>query len=238
MPCRSWIFLPIRPWCGKRSAMLLREKIVLDSPGTRAHRRSSAEYVVWIPFYGAGCQGAPPLTLVMAASVCSFSGSGSLLSQGWGRVFGGAWGSGTVRDRPERGDGPDGPGWRVQWWTRKKRDFGFVHTVEQLCGAEQVYTPPRWPNANADVEAVYWLIEEEFFEPELRRSERLPREDNRVPALLQLRAAQQLQRWQDALGPGDTRPPRPITGRSGVAPRSAGNGIREGAARGLGFAWA
>lgn len=35
---------------------------------------------------------------------------------------------------------------------RRKRDFGFVHAVEQENGAEHLYTPPRWPNANADVE--------------------------------------------------------------------------------------
>lgn len=46
---------------------------------------------------------------------------------------------------------------------RRKRDFGFVHTVRKLCGARHVFTPPRWPNANADVEAVHRLIEEEFF---------------------------------------------------------------------------
>jgi transposase len=50
---------------------------------------------------------------------------------------------------------------------RKKRDFGFVHTVEKVCGAEQVFTPPRWPNANADVEAVHRLIEEELFDLEV-----------------------------------------------------------------------
>jgi len=32
---------------------------------------------------------------------------------------------------------------------RKKRDFGFVHTVRKTCGARHVFTPPRWPNANA-----------------------------------------------------------------------------------------
>lgn len=25
---------------------------------------------------------------------------------------------------------------------RKKRDFGFVHWIEQRCGAEHLYTPP------------------------------------------------------------------------------------------------
>jgi transposase len=49
---------------------------------------------------------------------------------------------------------------------KRKRDFGFVHTVEKLCGARQVFTPPRWPNANADVEAVHRLVEEEFFDLE------------------------------------------------------------------------
>ena len=49
---------------------------------------------------------------------------------------------------------------------RKKQEFGFVHTVEEVCGAEQVFTPPRWPNANADVEAVHRLIEEELFDLE------------------------------------------------------------------------
>jgi hypothetical protein len=50
---------------------------------------------------------------------------------------------------------------------KKKRDFGFIHTVERVCGAEQVFTPPRWPNANADVEAVHRLIEEELFDLEV-----------------------------------------------------------------------
>jgi transposase len=50
---------------------------------------------------------------------------------------------------------------------RRKRDFGFVHTVEKVCGAEQVFTPPRWPNANADVEAIHRLIEEELFDLEV-----------------------------------------------------------------------
>ena len=49
---------------------------------------------------------------------------------------------------------------------RRKRDTGFVHMVEKVCGAEQVFTPPRWPNANADVEAVHRLIEEELFDLE------------------------------------------------------------------------
>ena len=50
---------------------------------------------------------------------------------------------------------------------RRKRDFGFVHTVEKGLGAEHLYTPPRWPNANADVEAVHRLIEEELFDLEV-----------------------------------------------------------------------
>jgi hypothetical protein len=50
---------------------------------------------------------------------------------------------------------------------KRKRDTrGFVHTVRTLCGARHVFTPPRWPNANADVEAVHRLIEEEFFDLE------------------------------------------------------------------------
>lgn len=52
---------------------------------------------------------------------------------------------------------------------RRKRDFGFVHTVEKGCGAEHLYTPPRWPNANADVEALHRLIEEELFDLEVFR---------------------------------------------------------------------
>lgn len=52
---------------------------------------------------------------------------------------------------------------------RKKRDFGFVHAVEKRCGAEHLYTPPRWPNANADVEALHRLIEEELFDLEVYR---------------------------------------------------------------------
>lgn len=49
---------------------------------------------------------------------------------------------------------------------RKKRDFGFVHTVRKSCGSKHVFTPPRWPNANADVEALHWIIEQEFFDLE------------------------------------------------------------------------
>lgn len=50
--------------------------------------------------------------------------------------------------------------------TRKKQTRGFVHTVRKLCGARHLFTPPRWPNANADVEALHRLIEEEFFDLE------------------------------------------------------------------------
>jgi transposase len=49
---------------------------------------------------------------------------------------------------------------------RKKQTRGFVHTVRQGCGARHVFTPPRWPNANADVEAFHRLIEEELFDLE------------------------------------------------------------------------
>ena len=49
---------------------------------------------------------------------------------------------------------------------RKKRDFGFVHTVRKECGARHVFTPPRWPNANADVESLHRLIEDELFDLE------------------------------------------------------------------------
>ena len=49
---------------------------------------------------------------------------------------------------------------------RRKRDFGFVHTVRKVCGSRHVYTPPRWPNANADVEALHWMIEQEYFDLE------------------------------------------------------------------------
>jgi hypothetical protein len=85
---------------------------------------------------------------------------------------------------------------------RKKRDFGFVHTVEEICGAEQVY-----------------------------------RENDHLPAL-QLRATQQLQRGQGAVGPGGTRPPRHIPSSARLAPGPAGSGIRQGAAPGSGCAWA
>lgn len=49
---------------------------------------------------------------------------------------------------------------------RKKSDFGFAHTVRKTCGARHTFTPPRWPNANADVEALHRLIEEELFDLE------------------------------------------------------------------------
>lgn len=50
---------------------------------------------------------------------------------------------------------------------RKKQTRGFVHTVRKLCGARHVFTPPRWPNANADVESFHRLVEEEFFDLEV-----------------------------------------------------------------------
>ena len=50
--------------------------------------------------------------------------------------------------------------------TKKKHTRGFVHTVRSECGSRHVFTPPRWPNANADVEALHRLIEEEFFDLE------------------------------------------------------------------------
>jgi transposase len=46
---------------------------------------------------------------------------------------------------------------------KRSRPFGFSHTVRRVCGARHLFTPPRWPNANADVEASHRLIEEEFF---------------------------------------------------------------------------
>lgn len=49
---------------------------------------------------------------------------------------------------------------------RKRADHGFPYAVRKLYGARHVYTPPRWPNANADVESVHRLIEEEFFDLE------------------------------------------------------------------------
>src|SRR5690606_31941784 len=49
---------------------------------------------------------------------------------------------------------------------KKKQDQGFVHTVRSECGSRHVFTPPRWPNANADVEALHRLIEEELFDLE------------------------------------------------------------------------
>lgn len=49
---------------------------------------------------------------------------------------------------------------------RKKPERGFVHAVQTLSGARHVFTPPRWPNANADVESFHRLIEEEFFDLE------------------------------------------------------------------------
>ena len=49
---------------------------------------------------------------------------------------------------------------------RGVRKFGFTHTVRKLCAARHVFTPPRWPNANADVEAFHRLVEEELFDLE------------------------------------------------------------------------
>lgn len=48
---------------------------------------------------------------------------------------------------------------------KRRIDRGFVHIVRSL-GARHVFTPPRWPNANADVEAFHRIIEEEFFDLE------------------------------------------------------------------------
>src|SRR5690606_24897151 len=49
---------------------------------------------------------------------------------------------------------------------RKKHSRGFVQAVREQAGAQHTFTPPRWPNANADVEALHRLIEEEFFDLE------------------------------------------------------------------------
>src|SRR5690606_10727632 len=49
---------------------------------------------------------------------------------------------------------------------RKRRGFGFAHTVRAVCGGNHTFTPPRWPNANAEVEVFHRLIEEEFFDLE------------------------------------------------------------------------
>lgn len=45
---------------------------------------------------------------------------------------------------------------------RKRHDLGFVRTVEHVLGSEHRYTPPRHPNANADLEASHRPIEREF----------------------------------------------------------------------------
>ena len=46
---------------------------------------------------------------------------------------------------------------------RKERDRGFKYTVEKQYGAKHRFIPPGLCNANADVETVHSLIENEFF---------------------------------------------------------------------------
>ena len=43
---------------------------------------------------------------------------------------------------------------------------GFVHCIEQECGANHNYIPPGKPNYNADVESVHNTIESEFYDRE------------------------------------------------------------------------
>lgn len=49
---------------------------------------------------------------------------------------------------------------------RKKGRRGFVRAVETQGGAKHVYTPPHWPNANAEVESSHARIEAELFDLE------------------------------------------------------------------------
>lgn len=50
---------------------------------------------------------------------------------------------------------------------RRKRSKAFDFTGRvRSTGAEHLFIPPRWPNANADVESSHRLIEREFYEVE------------------------------------------------------------------------
>lgn len=49
---------------------------------------------------------------------------------------------------------------------RQTTGRGFVHTLEDVLGAKHRYIPPSCPNANADVETVHNLVEQEFFDLE------------------------------------------------------------------------
>lgn len=46
---------------------------------------------------------------------------------------------------------------------RIHHDRGFKRYIEKVMGVKHRYTPPRCPNANADVEASHKLIEDEFY---------------------------------------------------------------------------
>ena len=48
---------------------------------------------------------------------------------------------------------------------KRKSAHDFTGLVRQT-GAEHLFIPPRWPNANADVESSHRLIEQEFYEVE------------------------------------------------------------------------
>ena len=49
-------------------------------------------------------------------------------------------------------------------------DRGFVYTVTELMGASHQYIPPGCSNANADVETIHNLIEDEFYDRENYRT--------------------------------------------------------------------
>ena len=54
----------------------------------------------------------------------------------------------------------------------KKKDRGFTHTVEKIFSATHLRIPPGCKNAQADVETVHNLIEDEFFDIESFRNRR------------------------------------------------------------------
>jgi transposase len=54
--------------------------------------------------------------------------------------------------------------------TEQEKDFGFTYTVEKLLSASHLRIPPGCKNAQADVETVHNLIEDEFFDIESFRN--------------------------------------------------------------------
>ena len=55
---------------------------------------------------------------------------------------------------------------------RKYHDRGYRFFLTNICKINHIYIPPRYPNANADVESFHRLIEEEFYRREPIKSKK------------------------------------------------------------------